>query len=302
MKIIVTGSLGYISKPLTQMLLAQGHEVTVVSSKEDRRQQIEALGAKAAIGAIADVPFLTETFRGADAVYAMSPPDFTKVDMIAYQADNGRDYAEAIKASGVKRVIFLSSFGAHRDNGVGIIAGKYHAEQALAALEDVSITVMRPTSFYYNFDNLAGMIKSAGFIAANYGGDVAVPLVAPVDIAAAIVDELQQPATPGLHVRYVASDERTGNEVASVLGKAIGKPDLEWKVISDEQTQAAFESRGLPTQLAADLTEMYAGLYNGNMGEHYQQHKPAQMGEVKLEDYAKDFAALYAQDSPADGH
>lgn len=61
MKIIVTGSLGNISKPLTETLLQQGHEVTVITSKAEKQKDIEALGAVAAVGSIDDVDFLTKT-------------------------------------------------------------------------------------------------------------------------------------------------------------------------------------------------------------------------------------------------
>ena len=73
MKIIVTGSLGNISKPLTEILVKQGHAVTVVSSDPKKQAAIENLGATSAVGSIADVNFLTDTFKGADAVYAMVP-------------------------------------------------------------------------------------------------------------------------------------------------------------------------------------------------------------------------------------
>ncbi len=46
MKIILTGSLGNISKPLTKYLVGKGNTVTVISSKAERQKEIEALGAK----------------------------------------------------------------------------------------------------------------------------------------------------------------------------------------------------------------------------------------------------------------
>jgi uncharacterized protein YbjT (DUF2867 family) len=52
----------------------KGHAVTVVSSKPNKQKDIEAIGAKAAIGSIKDVILLTKTFTGADAVYTMLPP------------------------------------------------------------------------------------------------------------------------------------------------------------------------------------------------------------------------------------
>jgi hypothetical protein len=50
MKVVITGSLGNISKPLAHELVAQGHAVKVISSKPEKQTDIEALGATAAIG------------------------------------------------------------------------------------------------------------------------------------------------------------------------------------------------------------------------------------------------------------
>ena len=45
MKIIITGSLGHISKPLAKELVEKGHAVTVISSNPDKQTAIEAMGA-----------------------------------------------------------------------------------------------------------------------------------------------------------------------------------------------------------------------------------------------------------------
>ena len=58
MKVVVTGSLGKISRPLAQILVKAGHQVTVVSSKKEKTTEIQALGANAAIGSVEDVAFL----------------------------------------------------------------------------------------------------------------------------------------------------------------------------------------------------------------------------------------------------
>lgn len=46
MKIIITGSLGNISKPLTQKLVQEGHQVTVISSSDDKKAEIESLSSR----------------------------------------------------------------------------------------------------------------------------------------------------------------------------------------------------------------------------------------------------------------
>src|ERR1700728_65765 len=100
MNIVLTGSLGNISKPLAVELIAKGHSITIVSSKVDKQKDIEALGAKAAIGSLEKTDFLISTFKNADAVYCMIPPNFAELNQVAYYIRIGNNYAQAIEQSG----------------------------------------------------------------------------------------------------------------------------------------------------------------------------------------------------------
>ncbi|WP_345951173.1 NAD(P)H-binding protein [Mucilaginibacter sp. PAMB04274] len=298
MKIIVTGSLGHISKPLAEELVQKGHAVTVISSSAERQAEIESLGATAAIGSLEDVQFLTDTFAGADAVYTMVPPNNyfdPNLDLIAYYTRLGHNYATAVKQSGVKRVVNLSTIGGQLEKGSGILLGAHGLQLILDELApEVAITHMRPTSFYYNLYAYADMIKNAGFIAANYGGDDIVPWVSPKDIAAAVAEELETPLT-GIKIRYVASEELSCNDTARVIGEAIGKPDLQWHIITDEEMLNGLKAAGMNPGIAAGLVEMYAGLHSGLLAEDYYKNRPAVMGKVKVADFAQEFAAVYKQ-------
>ncbi len=94
-------------------------------------------------------------------------------------------------------------------------------------------------------------------------------------------------------MRYVASEELTGNETASILGAAIGNADLKWRIITNEQMLSDLEGAGMNPQIAAGLVEMYASLYSGLLAEDYYRHKPTVMGKVKLKDFAKEFVAAF---------
>ncbi|SHN38711.1 NAD(P)H-binding protein [Chitinophaga sp. CF418] len=295
MKIIVTGSLGNISKPLTKELIQKGHAITVISSNPEKQQAIEALGATAAIGSVEDADFLTKTFSGADAVYVMTPPNHTKTDdPRAYYRETGIQYAQAIRQSGVKRVVHLSTMGAHLDKGTGLLLGAHDVEQVLGELPGISLTSLRPGYFYYNLYNYVPMIKGAGIIQANYGGEDKIVLVSPADIAAVAAEELTITGT-AKKVRYIASDERTVNEIVYLLGTAIGKPDLKWEICTDEQMLNGLQKAGVRPIIAASLVEMYACLHSGAFAEDYEQHKPITPGKVKLEDFVKEFATAFKQ-------
>ena len=226
MKIIITGSLGNISKPLATQLIASGHEITIISSKPDKQQAIEKLGAKAAIGRLEDASFLKSTFTGADAVYCMIPFDLTATDQNAYFQKIGNNYVQAINQTGVQKVVLLTGWAAG-------ITGSFEASQLAHQLSHVAFTELRPSVFYSNFYAYIPIIKQQGAIEGNYGGNDRIAVVAPEDIAAAAAEELTG-SFNGNRVRYVASEELTCNEVASILGKAIGKPDLHWVIIPHE--------------------------------------------------------------------
>jgi uncharacterized protein YbjT (DUF2867 family) len=290
MKIILTGSLGNISQPLAQLLVQQSHAVTVISSKADKQPAIEALGATAAIGSVEDAAFLSTVFTGADAVYAMIPPNFAEPDARAYYQRIGRSYTSAIGQAGVRRVVHLSSWGADLPAGTGFIVGSYEVEQLLNALPDVAITHLRAGYLYYNLNAFKDMIKQAGIIGANYGGDDLLVMVSPRDIATAAAEELTSPA-PTQPICYVASDERTAADTARVLGTAIGRPDLQWLTFTNEQMRSGLEQRGLPPHAIAGLVELGASIHSGALRRDYEQHRPATLGTVKLEDFAQEFAA-----------
>lgn len=293
MKIIITGSLGHVGKPLTEELVQKGHTVRVISSKAEKQKNIEALGATAAIGSLEDGDFLVSAFSGADAVYCMIPPNFAAPDPLAHYRKIGGNYAQAIEQTGVKRVVHLSSWGAHLDKGTGLIVGSHDVENILNELPaEVAVTHLRAGYIYYNLYNYAAMIKSQGLIGSNYGGGDKIVMVDPKDIAAAAAEELQKSAD-GKKVRYVASDERTPNEVAQVLGTAIGKPDLKWVALTDEQVRENLEKKGTPPHIAAKSVELGASIHSGALREDYDLHKPTAMGKVKLEDFAVEFAGAF---------
>ncbi len=291
MKIIVTGSLGHISRPLVEELVRKHHSVTVVSSNLERQKTIEALGAAAAIGSLNDLAFLTNVFHGADSLYCMNPPDFGAADQIAYYEQIGKCYANAVLQAGVRRVVYLSSIGADLPSGTGFITGSHKAENLLKNVPDINLTCVRPGFFYYNLLAFVDMIKAAGFIGHVYGGEDRLALVSPIDIASVIAEELTDLSGKNM-IRYVASDDRTCNEVARVLGKAIGKPDLKWLVLPAAQVLQSLQSAGVPPNAAENLVELGESLHSGKLRADYDLHKP-ELGKVSLEDFAKEFSKVF---------
>lgn len=283
MNIIVTGSLGNVSGPLTETLVRNGHHVTVISSDPAKAAQINHLGATAAVGSLTDSAFLRQTLTGAEAIYAMIPFSFTEPDQSAYLREIATNYVQAIQHTGIKRAVVLSGWAAD-------LVPSARVKDVFAQLPDVAVTLLRPAYFYSNFYMSLPAIKQTGRLTATYGGDDRVVFVSPKDIAAAAAEELVTSAPS--QIRYVGSEEMTCNEAARLLGTAIGNPALHWTIISPEQRLAGYKQTGMPAALAQSLVDMEATMHDGTALANFHRANPT-LGTVKLAEFAQEFAVAY---------
>lgn len=292
MKYVITGSIGNISKPITEKLVKAGNDVIVITSKKDNAAAIEAMGAKAAVGSVEDGDFIRNIFAGADAVYLMIPPKWSVTDWLNYLRTVADNYVAAVKSNKVKNVVQLSSIGAHMRKGAGPVDGLGYLEEQLEKIKNINILMLRPSYFFNNLFGQADMVKSAGIFGANHGGDEKLVLVDTNEIAAVAGDALLNLNFTGHSIKYIANDERTTEEIAKVLGEAIGKPGTPWVVFSDAQSLQGMLDAGLPETIAQEYTQMGKSINNGLMQADYWKNKPS-LGKMKLEDFAKAFATVY---------
>jgi uncharacterized protein YbjT (DUF2867 family) len=295
MKYVLTGSIGHITKPLAKKLLEKGHNVTIITSNADRVKEIESLGASAAVGSVEDVSFLKKSFSGADAVYLMIPPKWAVTNWIEYQHLVSHNYVEAVNSNGIKNVVLLSSIGAHTRKGAGPVDGVAYLEEKLNELKEVNSTFLRPSYFYYNLFNQIPLIKNAGIMGSTQSPDHKIVLTHTSDIADAAAEVLLKLDFKGQVIRYIASDEQTWANVTKVLGTAIQKPELPFVEFTDDQSLQGMLGAGLSNTIAEGFLAMGKAMRSGEMEADYWKNKPAQLGKVKLTDFAKEFAAAYNQ-------
>src|SRR6478736_5720383 len=288
---VITGSVGNISKPIIEGLVKNGKTVRVITSNADRKAEIEKLGATALVGKIQDAQFVKSAFKGADVIYTMIPPTWETTNWRASQNEIARVYADAIKENNIKYVVNLSSMGAHAKNGVGPVSGLHDFEQLLNAIPGLNVKHLRPSFFYYNFMAQIGLIKQAGIMGGNYGASEKVFLVHVNDISKAALEELKALNFQGSSVRYIIGDERSGQEIASVLGKAIGR-ELNWVEFTDEQQRQGLQSAGLAETIVNGYVEMGHALRTGIMQADARKNKST-LSTIKLEDFAKEFATAF---------
>lgn len=288
MKITMLGSLGNVNRIVVPRLVADGHDVTVVTSNQDRAKAIKALGATPAVGTMTDGGFLTDTFAGSDVVYLMV--SVSNPDLFDAAKKQGVLFAKAVSDAHVTKVVNLSSIGA-QDERSGTLYAYHFIEDALSALTDVDVTFIRPTGFYNNlYGNLAAL-KATHTITSNVPADTLRKYVDPADIADVVYDSLS--VTPqGKTIRYVVSDTFTGDQMVAAFSKVLGF-DVQFKLISDDDYANSLRQNGVPesivvpfvksTQFQRQPEQLYA-----EMAAH-----SVHTGHVRLADFAIKFAEAF---------
>ncbi|WP_290795423.1 NAD(P)H-binding protein [Flavihumibacter sp. UBA7668] len=294
MNYVITGGAGHISKPLVLELLKKGHQVTVLGRSATNLQELVDAGAKAAIGSVEDRSFLTREFAGADAVYLMIPPIKQPENWKTEIGKIGENYAAALKETGVKYAVLLSSVGAHMPNGCGPVSGLFLAEQALDKVPGLNLLKLRPGYFYINFLGNIPMIKTAQIMGSNFGGTAdKIILSSTDDIADAAAAALLKLNFKGSTVRYLVSDEKNTADIAAAIGKTIDQPELPWVPFTDEQLEQGLLAAGLAPQVAKNYTEMGTAIRSGQMFEEYRTSPDIQKGTRSFDTFLPQFKAVY---------
>jgi uncharacterized protein YbjT (DUF2867 family) len=158
----VMGASGNTGGRISARLLANDEKVRALGRSANRLAGLQSKGAEILTGDATDAAMLTQGFRGADAVYTLLPPDPQSPDLRKKWDQEGEAIVKAIRASGVRYVVFLSSVGADLPEGTGPIAGLHAQEERLRKLPEVNVLILRPASFFANFYAILGLIKHQG--------------------------------------------------------------------------------------------------------------------------------------------
>ncbi|GAA1241073.1 NmrA family NAD(P)-binding protein [Pseudonocardia aurantiaca] len=263
--IAVMGATGQVGRQIVESLLAQGRPVRAIGRNPKALAELAEAGAEIAAGDAGDAGFLAEAFRGADVVHTLQPYNPASSDFRGEQARLGEAIVTAVQKSGVRRVVVLSSLGADLPEGTGFIAASLHAqEQRLGRLTGVDLLLLRPTLFLESI--LAGLpfVEAMGVNADAVDPDVPVPMIATKDVAAAAVDALLSDEWHGVEVReLLGARDYTYSEATRILGAAIGRPDLQYVRLPDEDMIGALMEAGFSPDTAALHVEMGRALSNG---------------------------------------
>ena len=290
---VIMGATGNIGSKLANILLDKGEKVKVIGRSAERLKPFVDHGAEAAVGDVSDVGFLTNVFKGADAVFALIPPVYTANDFRGYYNEIGANIVKSIQDSGVRHVLFLSSHGAHLPEKTGPVKGLYDVEQKLNKLDDVNILHLRPTYFMENLLTNIGMIKNMNINGGTIKGDIKFAMIATKDIAPVAADHLLKRDFSGKTVHELLGERDISmDDVTKVFGEKIGKPDLGYVQFSVEDAKKGMRDFGLSDDVSDQMIERERAINDGILAVN-QPRTAKNTNGTSIEEFADFFAEVY---------
>ncbi len=263
---VITGATGHTGSVIAKRLLAQGKKVRVLGRNVERLSTLVSLGAEPFTGEVSDKEAVATAFSGGEAAYVMIPPDLANPNYPAYQDKVIEAVASALEKEAVPHAVALSSFGADKPDKTGPIAGLHRMEERLKRISGLNALFLRAGYFMENTLPQAGVIQQMGATAGPLEYALKIPMIATQDIGAFAADALLRLDFRGYQTQELQGHhDLTMPEATSLIGKVIGKPDLQYRQITYEQFHGILLQMGASQSTADLFVEMSEALNSGHV-------------------------------------
>lgn len=260
--IVITGATGHTGKPAAEALLAKGEQVRVIGRRMMTLDPLIQKGAEPFFGNVEDAASMIKAFEGATAVYLAIPGALQREDFSAYEEGVSNAYAAAITSARVPYAVTLSSVGAQHAEKTGPIVGLHNMEQKLNRIPGLHVLHLRPAQFMENLLMNIAAVRTMGVLPGPAPAGVPMPWIATKDIGNYAAERLAARNFSGSSTQELLGPrEYTAKEIAAIVGRAIGKPALEYMQAPLTMIESALIDTGMPKSSAALVIElMEAGI------------------------------------------
>jgi len=259
---LVMGITGKVGGATAEQLLAHGKKVRALVRNREKASNWANQGVELVDGDWNDSATIERALKGVEGAFVMLPavwapsPDFKEArDVIA-------NYVEALTRAAPPRVVALSSMGANRTSGLGMITALSLLEQGLRDLTS-PIAFVRAGGFFENF--LYGLqVAQGGTLPVTYNPtNRKSTMVATNDIGMEVATLLSGPAWSGQRVVELGSMV-SADEVAAQLGEVMQR-DVKAFAVPRTGWAEAFEQFGVPKGQTGPAEAMFEAVNAGWM-------------------------------------
>lgn len=259
----VAGATGHVGSVVAETLLESGHAVRAIVRSADKGNALAARGAEVVVADLGDVAALTRALSGVDGAFLLVPPQYHRADMLSAQRDVVDALVAAVRKSGVRRVVLLSSAGAQHASGTGPIRTLHAMERAFSDVAG-NITILRAPYFIENVAGVAGAIKGQHVLPTFIPSSMPLTTASVADIGRIAAELLADGSTGHRVINVAGPQEYSHRDLAEAAGRVLGTP-VNAVDVPVAQSEPTLTAAGFPPEVAALFREMYEGVAAGRV-------------------------------------
>jgi uncharacterized protein YbjT (DUF2867 family) len=249
---------------VAKQLLGKSLPVRAVLRSASKELAWQANGAITLLAGLQDASALEAAFDKATAVFIMTPPLLDAQDPMAEHDKMLAALSIALYKTRPKKLVFLSSIGAHLSSGTGAIKKLYDLEQCFRRLPIPTMSI-RAAWFMENFFGGLDIARQSGYLPSFLDPtDAAIPMIATHDIGVVAAKMLQSEWTGHHNIELEGPCRYSADDVASILSSRF-KRDVTAKPIPAHLYEATYRSFGFTPAAATMMAEMHNGFNSGHI-------------------------------------
>lgn len=276
---VVLGANGRVGSETALALIESRRPVRVVLRRPEQAEKWTKLGADVAIGSIEDVPSIAAALRDASGAFLLCPPPLSG-DPYGRAEEIGSALAQAVRQTGLPKVVALSSVGAQHETGTGVIAMLNRLEKHLEAVAP-STTYLRPGYFIETWGEVAQAVVADGVLPSFLEPARKIPMVSTIDVGRTAARLLADDVNGKRIVELRGPRDWCANDVAEAFSRVLARP-VETAFVPPEARAAVLAREGVPPEVAETLLGMYDAIASGRVA--HEDGNEQRHGSVALTD------------------
>ncbi len=273
--IIIMGASGQVGSAVAAHLVEQGQQVRGVIRNPEKAGALKQKGIEVAVADAFDEKSLKMVFEGGQAVLLLTPDMEKSDDLIADTKRILHNYRTAVLNAGIRKIVGISSMGAHLKGDVGNLKMSYLLEHTFAD-SDLQQIFVRPAYYYSNWLDALDPVKESGVLPTFFSPQQKIPMVSPMDIAAFLAEKLVQPIDNNPIYEAEGPEWYSSADIAKIFEQVLGRK-VTAEQVPKEKWYDTMKEFGLSDDAVKNFMQMTQTIVDGKTNPEREGTIPASL-------------------------
>jgi uncharacterized protein YbjT (DUF2867 family) len=261
---IILGASGRVGSAAVDKLLERGAAVKGVVRKEEKAEGLRSRGADAAIADAHNLAALKVAMRDGETLFALTPETGQEENVLGDTNDILINYHAALAASGIRKIVGLSSMGAQHREGTGNLVMSYMLERAFDGLGLTRIFI-RPAYYFSNWLDYLESAEESGVLPTFFPVELKIPMVCPGDVGRFAAEVLLNSDGDMTIYELSGPASHSSADVAKAFSEVLDK-EIKAQQIPRNQWEQTLRSIGFSADGIRNFIEMTEAVIAGKSG------------------------------------